>query len=100
MPVLLAACRSGPTNAEMERLKQDLASSFPAQIKSVAYENAPPLDPPTLFIDMQPNISTDDELAFLCDLVGPKVNAVNVDIEATTTYGYYLRTDCPKPTGL
>lgn len=78
----------------MDNLTRELQETFPSQIASVVYENAPPLDPPTLFIDIAPGISPQDELDFLCNSVKPRVDAVNVAIEATTTYGYYLGTDC------
>ena len=90
----LAACRAGPTDAMMSTLADQLEAAFPATIRSVSVENAPPLDPPTLFIDMAPGLSPAEELTFLCTSVGPQVDAVDRRIEATTTYGYYLRTDC------
>jgi hypothetical protein len=81
----------------MSALADQLEAAFPADIVSVAFENAPPLDPPTLFIDMTPGKSPADELRFLCSSVRPQVDAVDSRIEATTTYGYYLRTDCENP---
>lgn len=79
----------------MSALANELQASFPAEINSVSFENAPPLDPPTLFIDMAPGMSPADELTFLCSSIGPEVAAVDARIDATTTYGYYLQTDCP-----
>jgi hypothetical protein len=97
LSLLLSACRAGPSDAQISALADQLETSFPALVASVSYEYAPPLDPPTLFIDMAPGVSTGAELSFLCANVGPLVDAVDDRIDATTTYGYYLRTDCVHP---
>lgn len=91
---VLAACKAEPTVPEMSALANQLEAAYPAVVASVSFENAPPLDPPTLFIDVKPGTAPNAELSFLCAEVRPLVDAVDPRIEATTTYGYYLRTDC------
>jgi hypothetical protein len=90
----LAGCMAGPTDPSMSALTAQLREAFPNQIAAISFENAPPLDPPTIFVDMAPGTSPEDELTFLCSLVRPQVNAIDSRIDVTTTYGYHSQDDC------
>lgn len=85
----------GPSDATMEQLVSELDGAYPDEIVAIDYENALPIDPPTLFIDVSPSMSPGAELRFLCDKVKPRVDAVDARIDATTSYGYYSSDDCP-----
>lgn len=91
--VALAGCRAAPTDAQMTALTQDLRQAFPSQIVAISFENAPPLDPPTIFIDTSPSQTREAEIDWLCNLVRPRVDAVDRRIEVESTQGS-MRGDC------
>ena len=76
----------GPTDATMERLVAELDIAYPDEIKSIDYENAPPLDPAIIFIDVPRAMTHEAELAFICDQVKVRVDAADsrIDIWSTT----------------
>jgi hypothetical protein len=92
--VALAGCRAGPTDSAMEALTRELDEAFPNEIAAISFENAPPLDPPTIFVDTKPDITREETVAWLCVSVRPRVDAVDSRIDVFTTYGD-LRIDCP-----
>jgi hypothetical protein len=87
MAFVLAGC----SNAQEvgDRLAQELPQAYPGQIRAIAFENNPPIDPPTLFIDLAPSMDPDQQLRFLCDEVVPRVRATNTAIAVTVSYGWY-----------
>jgi hypothetical protein len=76
-----------------DQLAQGLRRDYPAQVMAVSFENSPPLDPPTLFIDLAPSMSPQQELRFLCDEIVPRIRATKASIAATVSYGWTDR-DC------
>ena len=66
-----------PTDADMERLVAELDAAYPDQITAIGYENALPLDPPALFIDLDESMSVDTQRAFVCGEVRARVDAVD-----------------------
>lgn len=93
----IAACQvdHGPAG---NRLARELAAKFPDQVEAIEFQYSPPLDPPTLFIDLDPSMSPEDQQQFLCDVLAPEIAAVDREIAATVTYGWWSD-DCPRPTG-
>lgn len=89
----LASCGAGPTDDQMTALTLDLQEAFQNEIIAISFENAPPLDPPTIFIDTSPSLTKEAELDWLCNLVGPRVDALDRGIDVETTQGS-LRGDC------
>ena len=90
----IAGCRAGPTDASMAELTRALKEQFPEVIVAISFENAPPLDPPTIFIDTDPALGRVDEVSWLCTLVKPRVDDLDATIEVESTNAS-LRTDCP-----
>lgn len=72
---------SGPSDATMAQLVRDLDAMYPNEIAEIDYENALPMDPPTLFIDVDRAMTRDAELRFICDQVKVKVDAVDRRID-------------------
>jgi hypothetical protein len=70
-----------PTDAEMQQLVDELDTAYPDQIEAIDFENALPLDPPALFIDTNSAMTIDEERAFVCGQVRPRVDAVDERIE-------------------
>lgn len=93
--VAIAGCNSSDVQARGDRLATDLQEAFPDKISAISFENAPPLDPPTLFIDVDPPMEPDDEKAFLCEAIKGQIDAAGGGIDATTSYGWSIGTDCP-----
>jgi hypothetical protein len=83
--ILIAGC-SDP-QAAGDALVRDLRQVYPGQITGIEFENHPPLDPPTLFIDLAPSMTSDQQLRFLCDEVMARVKATGSNI-AVTSYPY------------
>jgi hypothetical protein len=83
----VTAC-SNP-QAAGDRLVRELPELYPQQVVAVAFENTPPLDPPTLFIDLSPSMSPDEQLRFLCDELVPRIKATGTSIPATVSYGWW-----------
>lgn len=59
----LAACR-GSRQAAGDRLARELPEMHPEQIIAIEFENSPPLDPPTLWIDLSPSMTPDEQRRF------------------------------------
>jgi hypothetical protein len=93
--LLLVGCQSATdVHAAGQRLAQSLPSELPGRIVAIDFEYNPPLDPPTLFIDLQADMTPEAQLALLCDEIAPRVRATNSDIDATVSYGWHIE-DCP-----
>ncbi len=88
---LLVGCANHQSAGD--RLVRELAQTYPDQIASIAFENNPPLDPPTLFIDVKSSMSPDQQLRFLCDSVLPRIRSLDPQIAATVSYGWWTD-DC------
>ena len=86
MAATMAAC-SNP-QAAGDRLLRELPSAYPSQITGIGFENNPPMDPPTLFIDLAPTTDPTAQLRFLCDEVMPRVNVASSRIAVTVSYGW------------
>jgi hypothetical protein len=72
-----------------DRLSRELPQVYPSQITAIQFENSPPLDPPTLFIDLVPSMTPDQQLRFVCDEVLPRVRAASDSIAvASGPYGW------------
>ena len=67
-----------------DRLVRDLPQAYPSQIVAIQFENNPPLDPPTLFVDLAPSMTPDQQLRFICDQVMDRVRALSGAIAVTT----------------
>jgi len=89
----LGACSQG-AQARGDRLTVDLKAAYPDQIAAVGFEFAPPLDPPMLFIDLDPSMSPEAQRQFLCDEIKPRVEAAGGGIDATVTHGWYMSEEC------
>jgi hypothetical protein len=91
----VAAVLLGCTNPQAagDRLVQELPKAYPEQILAVSFENNPPMDPATLFIDLAPSIDPDQQLRFLCDEIMPRVLATKAAVGVTVSYGWW-DTDC------
>ena len=61
----------------MERLVAELDAAYPDEIDAISYENALPLDPPALFIDLDRAMTVESEHAFICGDVRARVDAVD-----------------------
>jgi hypothetical protein len=83
--MVIAGC-SDP-QAAGDSLVRDLPLVYASQITGIEFENHPPLDPPTLFIDLAPSMTPDQQLRFLCDELMVRVKATGSNI-AVTTYPY------------
>ena len=70
-----------PTDAEMQQLVDELDTAYPDGIEAIDFENALPLDPPAVFIDVNPAMTLEEERAFVCGQVRPRVDAVDERIE-------------------
>jgi hypothetical protein len=90
---VLGGCRAAPSDAALAGLTRDLQEAFPDRITAISVKNAPPLDPPTIFVDTAPGMSRTEEVDWLCSLVKPRVDAIDNRIDVETTRGS-LRTDC------
>lgn len=80
----------GPTDETMEQIVAELDAAYPDEIKTIDYENALPLDPPTIFIDVPRAMTLEAELAFICGQVKPRVDAVDsrIDIWSSSVGGW------------
>ena len=90
----LGGCQAAPTAAALAGLTRELQEAFPDKIAAISFENAPPLDPPTIFVDTAPGIARAEEVTWMCSLVKPRVDAIDVRIDVESTQAS-LRTDCP-----
>jgi len=88
MVAVIVGCSSNVQTVG-ERLARELPSLYPKQVTAVAFENAPPLDPPTLFVDLAPSMDASAQLAFLCNELQPRVQAVGGGIDVTVSYGWH-----------
>jgi hypothetical protein len=70
-----------------------LLSKYPQEIVAVAFENVPPVDPPTIFVDLDPSMDPAAQLRFLCDQLWPVVRQVDPGIGVTVSYGWWAE-DC------
>lgn len=70
--LILVGCRGGSSNQAVAALANGLGSTFPNQIAYVDWENAPPLDPPTILIDFEPGLSDAELLGLLCEEIKPR----------------------------
>ena len=77
------------SQAAGDKLVQDLSQVYPDQITAIEFENQPPLDPPTLFIDLATSMTPDQQLRFVCDEVIPRVRAASGSIGVSSgPYGW------------
>jgi hypothetical protein len=60
----------------------------------IGFEFAPPLDPATLFIDLDPSMNPEGQRRFLCDQIKPRVEAAGGGIDATVSFGWSIG-ECP-----
>jgi hypothetical protein len=88
------SCTLQVSRADGERLAQDLVSRYPIQIKAIDFEYGA-LDPPALFIDLDPLMNPDEQLTFLCTEIWPQIRKVDSEIAATVSHGWWT-TDCPQ----
>jgi len=90
--LLLVGCSTGASvdvQAAGDRLASELPTLYPGRVVAVSFENAPPLDPPTLFIDLDPAMDSEAQLRLLCDEINPRVKAAGADIDVTVTFGWH-----------
>ena len=86
----LAACAPAPVPQEAgDALIVELQEAYPIEISAITFENSPPLDPPTFFIDLDPDMTPEAQLAFLCGEVVPRIRATGHDIAVTVTHGWW-----------
>jgi len=91
--VVVSGC-GGDVQERGARLTAELPASFPDQISAVSFEYNF-LDPPVLYIDIEPPMEPEAERRFLCDEVMPRIEEAGGDIDATTSYGWYMSEECP-----
>jgi hypothetical protein len=91
--VTLLAALGGCTDRQAvgDELVRALASSYPGQITAISFENHPPLDPPTLFIDLAESMTDEAKLHFICDVVVPRVDAAGGHIAVAS---FWTDDDC------
>lgn len=90
------------TREQGERLVIELKEAFPGQISAVAFEYDF-LDPPQLYVDIRPPMAPEAERRFLCEQLKPRIESAGGDIDAITSYGWYMSEECPStnpPIGL
>ena len=92
MVLVVSAC--GDDQERGDRLVAELQAAFPDQISAVSFEYNF-LDPPLLFIEIDPPMEPEAERRFLCDQLTPRIRAAGGDIDATTSYGWYMSEECP-----
>jgi hypothetical protein len=92
--LFIAGCGAGNVQERGNLLVTELEAAFPDRIAAVTFEYNF-LDPPQLFVDIGPAMEPEEERRFLCDELRPRIQAVGGDIDATTTYGWYLSEECP-----
>jgi hypothetical protein len=92
--LVLGGCR-GVADEDLSRLVADIEGAFPNEIAAIDFENAPPLDPPTIFIDLWQDMNSTDQRRFLCDQVKPLVDAVDPNINVVVSWGWAASDDCP-----
>jgi hypothetical protein len=86
--LVIAACIDGIVSRGRD-LANDLPDAFPDRITAVSFDT----DDNILFIDVVP-MDPEVEKRFLCEEIKPKVDASDIRIDASTSYGWELR-DCP-----
>ncbi len=91
--LVLCSCQEGVSDSELSKLVVDLRASFPDQIDAIDFENAPPLDPPTIFIDLDQGLDATTLLRLLCDDIKPRVVAVDRSIDVFAD-GWTLSGNC------
>jgi hypothetical protein len=88
LAIALVGCRQPDVQAIGDRLAEQLKDDFQTQIVAIAFENSPPLDPPTLWIDLSPSLDLEAQRRFVCDVVWPRVTAeAGMSITTITTVG-------------
>ena len=90
--LVVASCQDH--QAAGDQLANELPGLYPEQITAIAFENNPPMDPPTLFVDLAPTMDAQDQLEFLCTELAPRIRSVDRGISATVSSGWWLE-DCP-----
>jgi hypothetical protein len=95
LALVVSGCGLAATDhdAAGRRLEAELIATYPDEVVAVSFENRPPLDPPTLFIDLDPGMDPDAQLRFLCDQLWPHVRSVDAAIGVTVSYGWWAE-DC------
>ena len=91
--LILSSGQVGVSDSAMSKLVEDLRTTFPDQIDAIDFENAPPLDPPTIFIDFDQGSDDTTLLRLLCDDVKPRVLAVDRSIDVFAD-GWTLSGSC------
>jgi hypothetical protein len=76
-----------------EKLERDLPRTFPGRVADVVFENSPPLDPPTLWVEVDPAMSPEEQRVFLCSELAPHVSEMHDEILVTVNYGWWS-SDC------
>jgi hypothetical protein len=93
--IALAGCQTDH-QAAGDRLVRDLSAKYPGQINAIEFKYAPPLDPPTLYIDLDASMDPQAQRRFLCEVLVPDMSVVDRDIAATVSYGWWSD-DRPSP---
>jgi hypothetical protein len=64
--VIAAAAMAGCSNLQAagDQLLRELPAAYPSQIAGIGFENYPPMDPPTLFIDLASSMDATAQLRF------------------------------------
>jgi hypothetical protein len=89
----LAGCRAGPSDQAVAALAVQLKEAFPNQIETTAWENAPPMDPPLIYVEFKAGQPDAELVALLCEEIKPRVIAVHPDIEVFAD-GWSLSENC------
>lgn len=84
--ILISGCRDN-VSAVGDRLVSELLRDYPSEIDAIHFENQPPLDPPTLWIDLAPSMQVAEQRRFVCEVILPKVTEANSAITTVTTVG-------------
>jgi hypothetical protein len=92
----MTACSGSPSSDQVvgDGLVEELARVYPDQITAIAFENAPPLDPPTLFVDLAQSMTPDQQLRFICQELRPRVRAVSSSISIASGPWGWWDSDC------
>ena len=76
--IALAGCQTDH-QAAGDRLVRDLSAKYPGQINAIEFKYAPPLDPPTLYIDLDASMDPQAQRRFLCEVLVPDMSVVDRD---------------------
>ena len=73
--LLLVGCTSRGVDQQAagDILVREFRATYPEQIRAIGFEYSPPLDPPTLYVDLEPAMSLASQRAFLCGTLWPRI---------------------------